>query len=108
MAQALPAYLLRFPDFNDGVGSIERSLLGAGTLEMKNAAYTVGTAMALGEPERDRIGDLILFKRLIALSRIEPDPWFILEGNMQHMRSCLAQITESGKAARAKYSVEVL
>ena len=108
MAKALSAYLLRFPDFNGGLGSIERSLLGAGTVDMKKSAYTVGNAMALGEPENDQVGDLILFKRLVELSRVAPDPWFKLEGNTRHMRTCLAQITESGKEARARYSVQVL
>lgn len=108
MAKALSAYLLRFPDFNGGLGSIERALLGAGTIEMKKSAYTVGNAMALGEPANDQVGDLILFKTLVGLSGVEPDPWFKLEGNTRHMRSCSAQITESGKEARARYSVQSL
>lgn len=108
IAKALSAYLLRFPDFNGGLGSIDRALLGAGTLEMKNAAYTVGVAMALGEPANDLIGDLMLFKRLIELSTLSPDPWFKLDGDTHHMRSCSAQITASGQEARAKYSVKLL
>ena len=108
MVRALSAYLLRFPDFNGGLGSIERSLLAAGTDEMKKSAYTVGNAMAMGEPKDDHVGDLILFKRLVELSGVEPDPWFKLEGNPRHMRSSSAQITETGKEARAKYSVQVL
>jgi Domain of unknown function (DUF1835) len=108
MAKALSAYLLRFPDFNSGLGSIERALLGAGTIEMKKSAYTVGNAMALGEPENDQVGDCLLFKKLVELSAAEPNPWFKLEGDSRHMRSCSAQITESGREARAKYSVLVL
>jgi hypothetical protein len=108
MAPALSAYLLRFPEFNGGLGSIERSLLGAGTIEMKKSAYTVGNAMALGEPENDQIGDQILFRKLVELSGAEPEPWFKIEGNPRHMRSCSAQITENGKLARAKYSVQLL
>jgi hypothetical protein len=99
---------LRFPEFNGGLGSIERSLLGAGTIEMKKSAYTVGNAMALGEPENDQIGDQILFRKLVELSGAEPEPWFKIEGNPRHMRSCAAQITENGKLARAKYSVQLL
>ncbi len=108
MVTALSTYLLRFPDFNGGLGSIERSLLGAGTDDMKKSAYTVGNAMAKGEPEADHIGDLILFKRLVDLSSVTPDPWFRIEGDPRRMRSSSAQITESGKEARARYSVKAL
>ncbi|RYG89646.1 DUF1835 domain-containing protein [Loktanella sp. IMCC34160] len=108
MAKALSAYLLRFPRFNGGLGSIERSLLGAGTEEMKNAAYTVGNAMAKGEPPNDRIGDHVLFKRLVELCDETSAPWFRLEGDRRRMRSCSVQITESGKAARERYSVQGL
>jgi hypothetical protein len=108
MVAALSAYLLRFPDFNGGLGSIERSLLGAGTDELKKSAYTVGNAMAFGEPEADHIGDLLLFKRLVELSSVTPDPWFKMEGDPRRMRSSSAQITESGKEARARYSVQAL
>ncbi len=107
LAKALAAYLLRFPEFNGGLGSIERALLGAGTDEMKKSAYTVGHAMVLGKPESDRIGDLILFKPLVSLCS-ENNPWFKVEGDSRNMRSCSAQITSSGKTARKKYSVEIL
>lgn len=108
VAKALSAYLLRLPEFNGGLGSIDRALLGAGTMDMKKAAYTVGSAMALGEPANDHVGDLILFKRLVELSAISPDPWFKLDGDTLHMRSCSAQITDSGQEARDKYSVQLL
>lgn len=108
LTRALSAYLLRFPEFNGGLGSIERALLGAGTVEMKKCGYTVGGAMALGEPSNDHFGDLLLFKRLVELSEVSPDPWFKLEGSTQHMRSSSAQITYSGKKARIKYSVQLL
>lgn len=107
LLKALAAYLLRLPEFNGGLGSIERALLGSGTDEMKKSAYTVGYAMALGKPESDRIGDLILFKKLIELSN-EDDPWFRIEGDPRNMGSCSAQITPSGKAARKEYSVAIL
>jgi len=105
---ALSAYLLRFPDFNGGLGSIERSLLGAGTEDMRKSAYTVGGAMAKGEPQNDHVGDMVLFKKLIELCRADSDRWFSLEGDPQHMSSCSVQLTESGKEARAKYSVQPL
>lgn len=108
LVRALSAYLLRFSDFNDGLGSIDRSLLGAGTDEMKESAYTVGSAMAKGEPKNDLISDLVLFKRLVDLSRVTPDPWFRMEGDLRGMRSSLAQITDSGKEARARYSIQPL
>ncbi|MDA5094009.1 DUF1835 domain-containing protein [Aliiroseovarius sp. KMU-50] len=108
MAKALSAYLLRFPEFNSGLGSIERALLGSGTTEMKKSAFTVGTAMTLGGSESDVIGDWILFSRLVELSNVTVDPWFEIEGDPHHMRSCSAQITESGKEARVRYSVQVL
>lgn len=106
MAQAFSAYLLRLPEFNGGLGSIERALLAGGTKEMKNSAYTVGDALAFGEPENDHIGDLVLFSKLVDLSRIRPNPWFNIEGDHREMRSCSAQITESGELARAKYAVQ--
>ena len=108
LVKALSAYLLRFPDFNDGLGSIERALLGAGTDEMKKSAYTVGLAMACGGPTNDHVGDLILFKRLVELSGMASEPWFRLEGDMRNMRSSWAQITHSGKDACARYSVQPL
>lgn len=108
IAKALSAYLLRFPEFNGGLSSIDRALLGAGTVEMKIAAYTVGGAMALFEPANDHVGDLMLFNRLVELSEISSDPWFKLDGDTQHMRRCSAQITDIGKEAREKYSVQLL
>lgn len=108
MVRALSAYLLRFPEFNGGIGSIERSLLEAGTDDMRKSAYTVGNAMANGKPDADHIGDLVLFSRLVELSGVSTDPWFRIEGDPRRMRSCLAQITQSGKEARAKYSAQVL
>lgn len=108
IAKALSSYLLRFPEFNGGLGSVDRALLGAGRIEMKKAAYTVGNAMALGEPANDQVGDLMLFKRLVELSEVSPDPWFKLDGDTKHMRSCSAQITESGQEARDMYSVQLL
>lgn len=107
-AKALSAYLLRFPEYNGGLGSIERSLLGAGTAEMRKSAFTVGTAMAKGEPPKDHIGDLLLFSRLVELSNASPDPWFNLEGDTRQMRTCSAQITESGIDARIHFSVQLL
>lgn len=108
MTKALSAYLLRFPEFNGGLGSIDRALLGGGTEEMKKSAYTVGTAMALAEPENDSVGDLILFARLVELSAKIPDPWFKMEGDLRVMRGCCAQLTDSGRKARARYSVPIL
>lgn len=108
LAKSLSAYLLRFPVFNGGLGSIDRALLGAGTAKMKKSAYTVGTAMALGGAENDLVGDFILFRRLVELSRMTPDPWFEVEGDPHHMRSCSARLTESGKEARTRYAVQVL
>ena len=77
-------------------------------LKMKKAAYTVGAAMALGEPANDQGGDLTLFKRLVELSEVSPNPWFKLDGDTQHMRSCSAQLTDVGQEARDKYSVQLL
>lgn len=108
IASALSAYLLRFPEINGGLGSLDRALLRAGTMEMKKAAYTVGPAMAFFEPANDHVGDLMLFKRLVELSAVSPDPWFKLDGDIRHMRSCSAQITDSGQEARDKYSVQLL
>ena len=108
IVRALSAYLLRLPEFNGGLGSIERALLGAGTLEMKSSAYTVGAAMALGDPANDNVGDLVLFQKLVELSEVSPNPWFKLEGDTRNMRSCSAQITDSGKQARTTYSVKLL
>jgi len=108
IASALSAYLLRFPEFNRGLGSIDRALLGAGTTKMSKASRTVGSAMALGEPVNDRIDDVILFKRLVELAEVRPDPWFKLEGDVQTMRGCSAQITESGQDARSTFSVRLL
>lgn len=106
--KALSSYLLRFPQFNGGLGSIDRALLGAGTDQMKKSAYTIGSAMAKGMPEHDHIGDLILFKRLVELCGVTPDPWFRFEGDPRRMRSCSVRLTESGLKARARYSVQVL
>ena len=108
IAKALSAYLLRFPEFNGGLGSIDRALLGAGTMDMKKATYTVGNAMALGEPANDHVGDLMLFKRLVELSDASPDPWFKLDGDTRHMRTCSAQLTGSGRDALEDYSVRRL
>lgn len=108
IASALSAYLLRFPEFNRGLGSIDRALLGAGTTKMSKASRTVGSAMALGEPVNDRIDDVTLFKRLVELSEVQPDPWFKLEGDVQTMRGCSAQITGSGQEARSTFSVRRL
>ena len=106
--RALSSYLLRFPEFNGGLGSVDRALLGAGRAEMDKATYTIGNAMALGEPANDQVGDLMLFKRLVELSEVSPDPWFKLDGDTKHMRSCSAQITESGQKARDMYTVQLL
>lgn len=105
MAIALSAYLHRFADFNDGLGSIERSLLRAGTCDPKNSAYIIGNAMGLGEAENDRVGDVILFRKLVELANTASEPWFKLEGDQRNIRGCSAQLTESGKEARAKYSI---
>jgi hypothetical protein len=107
MSEALTTYLIRFPEFGGGLGSMDRALLGAGTTEMKPSACTVGKAMALGEPRNDVIGDMILFSRLIELGQ-RPDPWFRIEGDTRRMRSCTAQITANGKAAIEEYAVERL
>lgn len=106
--RALSAYLLRFPDYNGGLGSIDRALLGAGTDVMRKSAYTVGNAMALGSPENDVIGDHFLFRRLVELCRHRPAPWFTLEGDPRTMRTCSVQLTESGREARERYSVQIL
>ncbi len=108
MVKALSAYLLRFPDYNGGLGSIDRALLGAGTDVMRNSAYTVGNAMVLGPPENDTVGDHFLFRRLVELCHRGPDPWFTLEGDPRTMRSCSVQLTESGREARERYSVQIL
>lgn len=102
---ALSAYLLRFADFNAGLGSIERSLLRAGTCDLKNAAYIIGNAIGLGEPENDQVGDVIIFRKLVELATTTSDPWFKLEGDQREIRGCSAQLTESGKTARAKYFI---
>ena len=108
IASALSAYLLRFPEFNRGLGSIDRGLLGACTTKMSKASRIVGSAMALGEPVNDRIDDVALFKRLVELSQVRPNPWFKLESDIRNMRACSAQITESGQEARSTFSVRPL
>lgn len=105
IAKTLSTYLLRFPDFNGGLGSIERSLLGSCTTKMKKSAHTIANAMAWGEPENDCIGDLLLFRKLVEMSEVVPDPWFKFEGNTRYMRSCWVQLTESGRDARLSFSV---
>ncbi|MBM7069319.1 DUF1835 domain-containing protein [Actibacterium sp. 188UL27-1] len=106
ITKALRSFLLRFPYFNNGLGSIDRRLLAAGTTDMKKASYTVGTAMTYGEPQNDAIGDIVLFKRLVELGTKQPDPWFDLSGDTNHLRSCDTKLTDSGVAARTTYSIQ--
>jgi hypothetical protein len=108
MVTAFSSLLLRYPEFNRNLGSFDRALLGAGTEEMKKSSYTVGNAMVRGMPETDQVGELPLFARLIDLGKAKPDPWFKLEGDLRISHRCSAQITDSGKEARARFSVQIL
>ncbi|MCG3267635.1 DUF1835 domain-containing protein [Yoonia sp. I 8.24] len=108
IARAFAAFLMRFPEFNGGLGSIERALLGAGNIEMRKFPYTVGTAMAFGEPTIDVIGDWLLSKRLVELSKVQSSPWFEVEGDLRKPRFCNARLTASGDQARRQFSVKTL
>ncbi|MFY0596095.1 MAG: DUF1835 domain-containing protein [Cognatishimia sp.] len=100
LGNAFKAYALRFPECNGGVGSIDRRLLMAGSEEMRKSAHTIGRAMAAGGvDERDYVGDLFLFRRLVELSQA-PRPWFELVGDLSTMRTSSAKLTTEGRAIR--------
>lgn len=108
ITKAFGAFLLRFPEFNGGLGSIDRALLGAGSEEVRKSGYTIGTAMALGEPTIDRIGDWILSKRLVELSEVQNSPWFEIEGDPRTLRHCSVWLTASGQQAKQHFLVKSL
>lgn len=108
IAIALRAYLLRFPECNGGLGSLDRALLGAGREETRTVMRTVGSAMMFNHPSIDTIGDWALAQRLIELSKAPVAPWFEIEGDVRDLRNSKARLTESGKQARDRYYVQVL
>lgn len=92
---ALASFFERFPSANSGLGSIDRGILAHCPKEWVKAARIVGPAMADGMPPRDRIGDLLIFRHLVALS-VGPSPCVETRGDVSETRGCEARLTEFG------------
>lgn len=108
ITMALEAYLLRFPEFNGGLGSIDRVLLSSGTAEMGSVDRIAMTVCSRCEPKLDNFGHLLLANRIVELSRVPTSPWFEIEGDLQRVSQCNVRLTENGLATREKFEVKIV
>ena len=108
LVKALSNYLLRYAEFNEGLGSIDRALLAAGSTEFRHAGRVIGRAMALGKPELDTVSDLLLLRRLVDLIDAQDEPWFEWRGERIAMRDCEIRLSAAGLSACSRYEIEPL
>lgn len=102
---ALSAFLLRYPNERNGLGSIVTKILQNANSEWTGAARIVGPSMfpkvknEIAAPEwLDFIGDGILFEHLKQLAAPSlTSPCIEMRGDTKQMRSCEVRITKFGR-----------
>lgn len=98
----LAIYLQRYPSVRNGLNAIDEELLAACGTEATKAARIIGEVLGLRGDSGDQIGDLVLFARLLKLG--DPalrKPLLNLTGDLQHLRSTQATLTDFGAAVLA-------
>lgn len=98
----LGIYLRRYPSARNGLNAIDGELLAACSAEATKAARIVAEVLGSRVDSGDHIGDLALFARLLKLG--DPalrKPLLNLTGDLRHLRSTQAQLTDFGAAVLA-------
>jgi hypothetical protein len=98
----LATYLQRYPSLVNGLSAVDEALLAACSAEGTKAARIVGEVLGSMVDKDDRIGDLVLFARLLKLGAPAlKKPLLNLTGDLRHLRSTVASLTDFGAAVLA-------
>lgn len=98
----LAAYLQRYPSARSGLSAIDEALLAACSTEETKAARIIAEVLGSMADKGDRIGDLVLFARLLKLGDpVLRKPLLNLTGDLRHLGSTVASLTDFGAAVLA-------
>lgn len=98
---ALKLHLLRYPDYQTGLGRWESGLLQSTKKLGPRATRIIGEVMGTNY-DVDLMGDAVLFSRLHNLARPDlPHPLVTLSGDPHDMRNCQVALTAAGESVLA-------